>query len=534
MSLLEICALRVDIAGQAILKEVSLQVGEGEAVGLVGASGSGKSTTALATLRLLPARATAVGRIQFGSLDVLTASDARMQSLRGREIGMVFQEPATALNPLMSVLDQVAEVVRVHLRAGRLAARYRAAAALEKVGLPSSGGFHRRFPHELSGGQRQRAAIAMATVLEPRLLIADEPTAALDARSRLQVLALLEELVRTRRAALLIISHDLGLVERMAQRVVVMQDGVVVESGDTRRMLSQPRHLHAQELIAARPSRSHAPMQRGADAGELARIDDGAAETILSVRNLVCAYAHGRHLVRAVDGVSFQIAQGESLGLVGESGAGKSTLLRAVLGIGRIQEGEVCVAGELFAAPGRTPRSAQRRSMQCVLQDPAGSLDPRWRVREIIAEPLHLLCDSRASAAARVAALLERVGLASSDAARYPHEFSGGQRQRIAIARALAIAPALIVLDEAVSALDVLTRAQILRLLAELSRETGTAYIFVSHDLDVVRAMTDRVIVLEKGRIVESGATSSVLTTPQHIATRQLVDASPRQWLESG
>jgi len=545
-ALLAIDSLDVHIGDVHVIKKLSLQVQAGEVLGLVGASGSGKSMTALAVLRLLPPRARLSGSLRLQGADIGAMTDAELQAMRGRDIGMVFQEPMTALNPLMRVGDQVAETVRLHGAASRAAAHTLARETLASVGLRDdlTGD---RYPHELSGGQRQRVAIAIAVVLRPALLIADEPTTALDVSTQAQVLVLLRELVRERRMGLILVSHDLAVISQVSDRVAVMQDGAVVETGAST-ALRQLHHPYAKALLAAAelapkavtPAFAVAVAVGGTAIAALsdAAVAAGAAiNPILEVRGLVRDYPGRRRslwsappALRAVNQVSLTLYPGENVGLVGESGSGKSSLLRSILALDPVQAGEVRLLGEAFSAARGSALRRLRRSIQAVFQDPYGSFDPQWTVARLIAEPYYLVeaAPNAAERRRRVAMVLEQVGLAPSDAARFPHEFSGGQRQRIAIARALITEPAVIVFDEAVSALDVLVRAQILSLLDDLSARLKLAYLFVSHDLNVVRAIADRVYVMQRGRIVEEGATAQVFASPQHEYTRALIAATPR------
>lgn len=516
MALLEIEGLNLQVGDVSLVKDLSLHLAAGETLGMVGESGSGKSLTALAVMQLLPRAVRAGGQIRFDGTRLSGLAEAAMVRVRGQGIGMVFQEPMTALNPLMTIGDQVAETVRVHRGVGRAEALKSARLMLDRVGLDAARVALGRYPHELSGGQRQRVAIAMAVVLTPRLLIADEPTTALDVSTQAEILTLLKAMVREDGSALLLISHDLAVISQVSERVVVMQRGVLVDQGETGAVLQDSRHPYTRSLVnAAMP----APL-RG---GWLHANAPTAAAPLLEVRDVVCSYGG----FRAVDGVSLTVWPGESVGLMGESGSGKSTLLRSILGVQGIVSGHVRLDGaSLIDAHGAQLRRL-RRMIQCVFQDPVASFDPRWRVERLIAEPLHLL-DSPLPARERrskVDQLLEQVGLSAADAKRYPHEFSGGQRQRIAIARGLIVDPVLIALDEAVSALDAGTRAQILVLLAQLSERLGVAYLFVSHDLGVVRSITDRVYVLKSGRIVESGATAAVFDAPAHGYTQTLLNA---------
>jgi peptide/nickel transport system ATP-binding protein len=522
MSLLSVEHLHLAIGAVPILADVSIGLGPGEILGLIGESGSGKSMTALAVMGLMPSGVRTAGRILLDGADLLARSERAMCEIRGRDIGMVFQEPMTALNPLQTIGDQVAETVRVHRRTPRAEALEVARNALDRVGLPAEQFPLGRYPHELSGGQRQRVVIAMAIALRPRLLIADEPTTALDVTTQAQILELLRRLVAEDGMAMLLITHDLAVVADLADRVAIMTEGRVVESGPTGAVLRQMRHPYTRALFEASvrtPTR-------------LPRIGGPA---LLEVEDVVCDYPTARRGLfapperfRAVRGVSFTLQRGENLGLVGESGCGKSTLTRAILGLQPVAGGRIRLDGEDVHAGAAMPRALRAR-MQVVFQDPYGSFNPRHKVARLITEPIHLLdappkgADRRAA----VAEALEAVGLRPADADKYIHEFSGGQRQRIAIARALIIRPDLIVLDEAVSALDVRVRAQILDLLGDLSLLYGLSYLFISHDLSVVRTITDRVMVMKAGEIVESGPTRAVFGAPAHDYTRALIAASP-------
>ncbi|MBU1173769.1 MAG: dipeptide ABC transporter ATP-binding protein [Alphaproteobacteria bacterium] len=524
MTLLSVKKLGLTISGTPILRDVDLDVDAGEIVGLIGESGSGKSMTALAVMHLTPVGAEKTGSVRLDGKELVGLHDRQMCFFRGTEIGMIFQEPMTALNPVMTIGDQVAETVRVHKRVGRTEAMVVARDALGRVELPEDRFPLSLYPHELSGGQRQRVGIAMAIALRPRLLIADEPTTALDVTTQAQILDLLKRLVDEDGMGLLLITHDLAVVAGLADRIAIMRYGEVVEAGETGEVFREMRHPYTRALFEA--SR-HQPVRLAPEV----RPD---AVPVLDVRGVVRDYPVARRRLfaprrffRAVDGVSFVIHKGENVGLVGESGCGKSTLSRAILALEAIQGGHIHVEGEPV---GTGASFAARRKMQIVFQDPYGSFNPRQRVGKLICEPFHLLgaeAPTGADRDRRIAEALDNVGLRSSDALKYIHEFSGGQRQRIAIARALIIHPALIVLDEAVSALDVSIRAQILDLLADLSDRMMLSYLFISHDLTVVRSITDRVLVMKAGRIVEEGETEALFRNPQHPYTRQLIAAAP-------
>ncbi|MGE0845201.1 MAG: ABC transporter ATP-binding protein [Flavobacteriaceae bacterium] len=526
MALLEIEELGARVGGLSLLDGVSLSLNAGETLGLVGESGSGKSLTALSAMQLVPPQIALAGSIRFAGRELAGLSDDAMSAIRGNEIGMIFQEPMTSLNPVMRIGDQVAEGFRLHLKLSRREAAARADAVLDRVGLAVRDVPRERYPHQLSGGQRQRVVIAMAIALEPKLLIADEPTTALDVTVQAEIVALLKGLTRERGTALLFISHDLAVVAECADRIAILREGRIVEQGRTRTVLKKPGEAYTKRLISASshvPARARHPVTWAGAEGE---------PPLLSVENVTRVYRQGHDLpwrdaprTLAVDGVSFRMHAGQSVGLVGESGCGKSTLARTILGLESPQAGRIVFDGAELG----TGDDAARRNLQVVFQDPFGSFDPRHRAGRIVAEPLHLMGRELdpASIPARVAEALREVHLDPADARKFPHEFSGGQRQRLAIARALITRPKLIVADEPVSALDVSIRAQILDLVAELRDRLGLAFLFISHDLTVVRAITDDCLVMHRGRIVERGPTAEVLASPGEAYTRRLVAAAP-------
>ncbi|RWE56423.1 ABC transporter ATP-binding protein [Mesorhizobium sp.] len=533
MSLLEIENLSLSIGDTPILRDVEFSVAPGEVMGLVGESGSGKSITALTVMRLLPWSARATGRVVFDGIDILAASEDQMCALRGDDIGMVFQEPMTALNPVKTIGEQVAEGIRWHTKASRADAEDRARKMLDRVGLPSAKFPLSRYPHELSGGQRQRVVIAIACALKPKLLIADEPTTALDVVLQAQILDLLRDLVAENRMGLLLISHDLAVVTEMADRITILRHGEVMEAGDTARTLSEQLHPYTRQLAQAS---MHVPaLARTHEVGQDTPLPQGA-KPLLQVDSVTRDYPGRRPSllkraapIRAVDDVSFSIDPGQSVALVGRSGCGKSTLARMILALDGPTSGTIRFRGEVITGKSEAELKPARRDMQVVFQDPYGSFDPRQKVEKLVAEPLHVLDKKPTNTERRemVAKALHEVGLSPRDMDKYPHEFSGGQRQRLSIARAIITRPKLVVADEPVSALDVSIRAQILDLFAELNQKLGVAYLFITHDLTVARAITDQVMVMYDGRIVERGRTSEVLDHPQSEAAKALVAAAP-------
>jgi ABC-type glutathione transport system ATPase component len=513
--LLALEALEVHAGARRLLGPLSLVLEEGRCLGLVGESGSGKSLTGLALLGLLPPGLRASGGVRHGGR-ALALGSAAHHALRGRGIGWVPQDPLASLHPLRTVGAQLVETLVAVRGLARREARRRALDLLARVQLPDPPAAFARHPHQFSGGQRQRIAIALALAAEPRVLIADEPTSALDARIAREVLDLLDGLRRDDGLALLLISHDLPLVGAYAQHVQVLRAGVPVEAGETSALFAHPMQDYTRELLAA----DHLPALALPGPGAPAR------PQLLRADGLRVRYRGAR--ADALDGVAIELHRGEGLALVGESGSGKSTLGRAVLRLLHGAQGRVLFEGEDVTAMGRAALRRWRAKVGVVFQDPYASLDPRLRVADIVAEPLRI--HGRGDAAARrekAAALMAAVGLPETMLDRYPHQFSGGQRQRIAIARALATDPALLVCDEAVSALDAHHRAAVLALLAQLKRDRGLALLFVTHDLAAAAAVAERIAVLEAGRIVERGPTRDVLGAPQHAHTRALVAARP-------
>ncbi len=520
MSLLQISNLCLWIGSHEILKDINLEVAPGEIVAVTGESGSGKSMSAFSVMGLLPDSAVATGQITLEGQDLLTLTETQMCGLRGRDIGMVFQEPMSALNPVKTIGDQVMETILIHKALPPDLARKRARELLDRVGLPADRFPLSRYPHELSGGQRQRVVIAMAIALRPKLLIADEPTTALDVTTQAQILALLRDLVQEYDMGLMIITHDLAVVADLADRIVVMRHGVVVEAGSTQGLLANMQHPYTRMLFAA--SNHQVTLPSAPPASPLLEVKGAVRDYALPRKSLFARPGH----FRAVKQVSFTLNRGERLGLVGESGCGKSTLTRAILGLEPLQGGNITLDGIPITTE---PNPEIRRRMQVVFQDPFGSFNPRHRVDRLVSEPFHTLPNPPRGRdrTELIAETLRAVGLRPEDAQKYIHQFSGGQRQRIAIARALITRPELILFDEAVSALDVSVRAQILDLLAELCEAYQLTYLFISHDLSVVRTITDRCLVMQKGEIVEAGPTEQIFGTPQHPYTRSLISAAP-------
>jgi peptide/nickel transport system ATP-binding protein len=535
-ALLEITGLRVAFGDTEVVHGVDLRILPGERVAVVGGSGSGKSTTALAVLGLLPGGGRVTdGQIVLRGEDVTHPGEARLRRLRGREVGLVPQDPMSNLNPVLRVGRQVAETLVVHGKASRREAQARAVEILAQVGLPDPARQARQYPHEFSGGMRQRVLIAIALACRPELLIADEPTSALDVTVQQQILDRLDTLTRELGTAMLLVTHDLGLAAERADRVVVLADGRVVESGPTRDVLTAPRHEYTRRLVAAAPSlapvaRAEPPVEVGSAPAAVGGSGPAPVPPVLALQGVSKEYpGRGRGgPVRVVDDVSFEVSRGRTTSVVGESGSGKTTVARMVLGLVPVSSGTIRLDGDDIVGM-RGPRlRAARRAMQPVFQDPYGSLDPMFSVERLVAEPLRIFgVGDRAARAARVRELLDQVALPAGTAQRLPNELSGGQRQRVAIARALALDPALVVCDEAVSALDVLVQDQILRLLRTLQEQLGVSYLFISHDLAVVREISHDVVVMREGKVVEQGPVEQVLESPSTPYTRQLLAAVP-------
>ena len=522
--------LSVEVATEdgrrTVVDRLSFDVGAGETLCIAGESGSGKSMTALAIMRLLPEPMARIagGTIRLAGRDLASLSEKAMRDVRGADVAMIFQEPMTSLNPVLSIGRQLTEAIRVHHKVGRGEARALALKALAAVRIGEPERRLRQYPHELSGGMRQRVMIAMAISGSPKLLIADEPTTALDVTVQAQILELIRTLQKEAGTAVILITHDMGVVAEMADRVIVMNDGKMVESGPVGEIFHAPREGYTRMLLAAVPWLGSAP-----PAPEPA-VRKG--DTVVEVRDLTVGFdIHGGLLrrpvqrVHAVEGISFDVRRGETLALVGESGCGKSTTGRALLSLVHF-EGGVTIDGQATAGLSRHAMKPVRRSIQMIFQDPYASLDPRMTVGDLVSEPMVVHGIARGQELRdRVASLFTRVGLSPDQMRRHPHEFSGGQRQRICIARALSLSPKIIVADESVSALDVSVQARVLALLKQLQAELGLSYVFISHDMAVVEQVSHRIAVMYLGQIVEMGTRAQVLGDPRHRYTRRLLDA---------
>lgn len=553
-----------------VLADVSFSIGAGEILGVVGESGAGKSMTGLAIMGLIePPGRIAGGSIHWAGQRIDTLRGEAMRQIRGRQIAMVFQEPLTSLNPVYTIGRHLIETIRTHLPVTEREAHARALALLDEVEIPMAKWRMAQYPHQLSGGMRQRVAIALALSAEPRLLIADEPTTALDVSVQAQIIALLRRLCQQRQLSAMLITHDMGVIAETAERVMVMNLGRVVETGPVRQVLDHPHDPYTQALMAAIPAMDHrqwrlpvpevrvgamatkatTPTQAAEPASATtvsattAQVDASRVETassLLVVEGLSKQFdlssswmvrllaREPRRVLQAVDQVSFELQRGKTFGLVGESGSGKSTIARMVAGLMKPDAGRVLIDGVSRWAGGRADKALLRRC-QMIFQDPYASLNPRWRVDKLIAEPLQVLglAHDRAAIEARVADMLRHVRMSPDDGRKYPHEFSGGQRQRIAIARALISRPEFIICDEPTSALDVSVQAQVLNLMRDLQDEFGLTYLLISHNLAVIRFMCDDVGVMQRGKMVEQGVADAVLDAPQHEYTRQLMAAVP-------
>jgi peptide/nickel transport system ATP-binding protein len=532
-----------------VVEGISFSLKPGEITAIVGESGSGKSLTALSILKLLPPQAVVKGEILFNKKDpvsILSTTDQQIRSIRGNDIAMIFQEPMTSLNPVFTCGFQVMESLQLHKKLSKAAAKKECIALFERVELPNPSLIFKRYPHEISGGQKQRVMIAMAMSCQPALLIADEPTTALDVRVQKNVLQLIKNLQVKNNMAVLFITHDLALVKAIADHVIVMKKGLIVEQGPTLSVLNNPIDPYTKALLACRP-------QKNSKGKRLLTVSDflnnpeistppgtialePGEKTILSVENLTVEFPVKKNLLgkvvesfKAVDNVSFVVKEKEVLGLVGESGCGKTTLGRTILQLIKASSGRIMLNGRDLVQQNEKELRSIRKDLQIVFQDPYGSLNPRISIGEAILEPLkvHQLHGNNNSRNEKVIELLERVSLQPDHFKRYPHEFSGGQRQRICIARALAPEPSFLIFDESVSALDVSVQAQVLNLINDLRAQFGFTSIFISHDLAVVQYISDRIMVMQKGRIIETGPAAEIMDQPREEYTRELINAIP-------
>ena len=546
MSLLVVNGLSTEIRGRAesnlVVSDISFQVERGETLALVGESGSGKSMTALSIARLLPPAArVSAGEIKLSGRDLMQISEREMRDVRGSKIAMIFQEPMNSLNPVLTIGDQIAECVRRHQSVTRLVARQQSIELLAAVGLPAPQRNIDEYPHQLSGGMRQRVMIAIALAAQPDLLIADEPTTALDVTIQAQVLDLLKDLQSQFNMGLLFITHDLAVVKQTADRIAVMHQGELVEHGTNEAFFASPKHAYSRALLEAIPT-AQKRLQRDLEQDakrvtEVTQLEcEAAVVPILSVRNLQVhfpirggVFRRAVDYVRAVDDVSFDLHAGKTLALVGESGCGKTTVGKAILQLLKSNQGSVLFQQHDLQSLNNEALRKTRRDLQIVFQDPYSSLNPRMLVGDILEEGMTALAVLKTAQdrKRKIKLLLDQVGLPADSVLRYPHEFSGGQRQRISIARALAVEPKLIVCDEPTSALDVSVQAQVLNLLIDLQAELGMSYLFITHDMAVVSYLADEVAVMHQGQIVEQGPTDQILLQPQHSYTQKLLAAVP-------
>ncbi|OZI43012.1 ABC transporter ATP-binding protein [Bordetella genomosp. 4] len=528
-AVLAIRNLSVTVAGtdKQVVRNLSLDVRAGETVCVVGESGSGKSVSSLAVMGLLPPGALKPsGAIRVEGEDILSATPQRLREMRATRMAMVFQEPMTALNPVHTVGRQVDEVLRLHRRLSRAERREKVLNMFRSVHLPDVERIYDSYPHQLSGGQRQRIVIAMALILEPRLLIADEPTTALDVTTQKQILALIKELQTEHQTAVLFITHDFGVVAEIADRIVVMNRGDLIESGTRDDILARPEQSYTRRLVSSVPSL--VPLRRDAPTGDPVLRVQGLGRTYIDKRSF---WSGGLRQVPAAQDVNLVLHKGEILGIVGESGSGKSTVARCIMRLIEPTTGKVLMGNDDIAALSGTALRPVRQRIQIVFQDPYRSLNPRRKIGESIIEGLLNFGTPRDQATAKAVDTLRVVGLDAEAMDRYPHQFSGGQRQRICIARALVMEPEVLVADEAVSALDVSVQAQVLGLLEQIRQRTGVGVLFITHDLRVAAQICDTILVMQRGQVVETGAAETVLTQPTHDYTRALIDAAPgRGW----
>ncbi|EAT12077.1 ABC transporter ATP-binding protein [Bermanella marisrubri] len=524
-TILSVRNLQIEVDTQALVNGVSFDIHQGEIFALVGESGSGKSLTALAIMRLLPeALCISGGAITFKDTALFKLTEMQMNRVRGKKIAMIFQEPQTSLNPVQTIGDQLKEVLKLHQNLTPQETQQKLINMLEEVGIPDPEDRLKWYPHQLSGGQKQRVMIAMALACEPDLLIADEPTTALDVTIQRQILELLDKLRHDRQLSVLLITHDMGIVNEMADHIAVMQHGDILEQAETKAFFENPQHEYSKRLIHSLPKRD-----------DFFKVD--SKEALLKVDNLKVWFAQKKGILqrtvghtKAVNGISFTVGKGETLAIVGESGSGKTTAGKAIIRLNPIHSGNVSFNGEAISGLNHKAFLPYRRRVQIIFQDPFSSMNPRMSIREIIEEGMKSLgieSDTK-KREQKMRTLLERVGLNAEHLDRYPHEFSGGQRQRIAIARALAVDPELIICDEPTSALDVSIRGQVLDLLRELQNEFGISYLFITHDLSIIPHLAHRVAVMQNGEIVEQGTAKQIMTEPTHPYTKTLLEAVPK------
>ena len=566
--LLQVKNLSVDFGATAAVSNISFDVNAGEIVAVVGESGSGKSVTSLSILKLLSKQANIQGEVLFAKngvpANLLQLAEKSMRAIRGKDIAMIFQEPMTSLNPVFTCGSQVMEAIQLHQKANAAYRKQKTIELFEKVKLPNPSQIINRYPHELSGGQKQRVMIAMAMSCNPSLLIADEPTTALDVTVQKTILELIKELQQQNGMSVILVTHDLGLVADIADKVAVMYKGEIAEQGNVVDVLQNPKHDYTKALLQCRLALHEKgerlpvmgnqlsvinngllPSQAGeyfANSGNKLLSDHPPLITVLEVQDLKVHYAGRKTLFgktpepyKALDGVSFTVSKGETVGLVGESGCGKTTLGRAILQLTPATSGKIILNGKDLVQLPSKKITELRKDLQIVFQDPYGSLNPRITIGDAIAEPMqvHGIAANNKQRKEKVVELLEKVNLKAEHFNRYPHEFSGGQRQRICIARALALNPSFLIFDESVSALDVSVQAQVLNLLNDLKKEFGFTSIFISHDLSVVRYISDRILVMKEGRIMEEGKADDIYFNPQHEYTKKLVEAVPGKKLKA-
>ena len=533
LPVLHIDNLTIDFASNKVVKHISLDIEQGEILAIVGESGSGKSVTALSIMQLLSKQAKVDGKILFNGIDLLELTEDKINAIRGKDIAMIFQEPMTSLNPVLTCGSQVQEAIQLHKKVSAKEAKQQAIELFNKVQLPDPANIYDRYPHQLSGGQKQRVMIAMAMSCSPSLLIADEPTTALDVTVQAAILNLIKDLQKQTGMAVILITHDLGVAADIADKIAVMYKGEIVEYGEAATVLKAPKNEYTKALLACRiddrgQMTDDSKVNSLTDAEPLSTVNRQLS-TFLRVENLNVVFGEHAPYFKAVDDVSLDIYKNEIVGLVGESGCGKTTLGRAIIQLIKATSGKIILDGIELSALHEKELRPLRKNFQIIFQDPYASLNPRMIIGKAIEEPMkvHGILSSDIQRKEKVVQLLERVGLDPSAYNQYPHQFSGGQRQRICIARALALNPSFLIFDESVSALDMLIQAQILNLLKDLKKEFGFTAIFISHDLSVVHQVSDRIMVMYKGKIIETGTADEIYFSPTQPYTKQLIDAMP-------